>query len=99
MATDHQQPPTGPQPLAEVAAKVVAETRLRRKARMLADRPPRLLIEVIVALAKMHGDLQEAENIVGDHLRVPDVWLDELDCRDAPPVPIHIVSRRNGQAG
>ncbi len=95
MATDHQHPPTGPRPLAEVAAKVVAEARLRRKARQLYDRPPRLLVEVVMALAKLHGDLQAVEFIIDSHLRLPDEVLDALDGCDAPPAPIHIVSDRS----
>ena len=92
MATDHHSH-TGPQPLAKVAAKVVAETRLRRKARMLADRPPRLLVEAIFALAELHGDLQVAERIIDQILAIPDEVLAKLGGLDVPPAPIHVVSK------
>ena len=84
---------TGPRPLAVAMAKAVAETRLRRKARQLYDRPPRLTVEAIVALAELHGDLQAAEHIVDQILAVSDDALDVLDCRDVPLAPIHIVDR------
>ena len=82
-----------PRPLAEVAAEVVINARLCRKARQLWNRPPRLLTEAVIALVKLNNNTEAAERILDNILRIPDEALDVLDCRDVPPAPIQVVSK------
>lgn len=83
----------GPRPLAEITAKVVIDARLRRKARALYDRPPRLTVEAILALVGLHGDTETAERVLDNILAVPDDVLAAFDALDVPPSPIHVVQR------
>ena len=77
---------------AEVAAEAVINARLRRKARQIWNRPPRLLVEAVIALVKLNNDTRAAECILDNILRIPDEVLDELDIYDVPPAPIYMVS-------
>ena len=81
-----------PRPVAEVVSEVVADARLRRKARQLYDRPPRLIVETIAALAELHGDHAVVERILDQILAVPDEVLIALGGADVPPVPIYKVA-------
>ena len=84
-------PPQGPRPLGVVAAEVVVEVRLRRKARQLYDRPPRLIVEAISALVALIGDKARAEFILDSILAISDDNLAALGATDVPASLIRAV--------
>ena len=77
------------QPLGEVAAKIVAGLRFRRKVVRLYDRGPRPIAELLAELGAEQSLSVEIERKIDQYLNVSDAALDAAGGRDLPPVPLH----------